>query len=90
MNSIKTLFIFCILAAVGYGVYVAVNRDSRVRLPLGVDQGWSKQVDVEIPQAGSVAPEFAGGFAGSEHAPGGPPTIGTGPGTAGVCYFPVD
>lgn len=55
MNSIKTLFVLGILAAVAYGVYVSINKNPAAKLPPEAEQGWSTGLNVEVPGAGSVA-----------------------------------
>jgi len=73
MNSIKTLFVLGILAAVAYGVYVSINKNPAGKLPPEAEQGWSTELNVEVPEPGAVAKSPAGPF-GSQA--GGPPTPG--------------
>ncbi len=75
MDSLKTVVIVCLLAAIAYGVYVTINKDQEAAvLPEGVD-GWpSGPPSVQLgPQ--SEAPPFSIGSPGDGTMPGDPPTM---------------
>ncbi len=93
MNSLKNLFIFAVLAAVGYGVYVSLMNDAPSSPPPGAEDRWAGPVDVEVPGAGTAPPFDAdtrvttGVVASSDNSPpvsdpgdpAGPPQVDFGP-----------
>ena len=70
MNSLKTLFVVAMLAAVAYGVYVTIN-NSPSTPPPEAPQDWSTSVDIQMPGLetesglGPIGGDLAGGTPGA-------------------------
>ena len=75
MDSLKTIFIIVVLAAIAYGVYVTINNDRRVTLSPEVTDGWpSGPPNVQLG-AQTEAPPFSFGAPGEGTMPGPPPAM---------------
>jgi hypothetical protein len=62
MNSLKTLVVVGLLAAVGYGVYVSITRNPRQGGDPGIASAWSANPKVQITGPGGTASQsLAGG-----------------------------
>ena len=51
MNFLKNLLIIAVLAAVGYGVYTSLTKNTEPGQPAGVAAGWPAAPKVELPSA---------------------------------------
>ena len=49
MNSLKTLVIVAVLAAVAYGVYMAITNETTFEEPEGIPPNWAVSPKIEIP-----------------------------------------
>lgn len=70
MNSLKPLLTVAVLAGIGYGAYVRINRDSGAPPPAGVAAGWDATPKVQMPEV-AMSP---GGTAPWSGTPTSPPT----------------
>jgi len=77
MNSLKPLFIVAVLAAVGYGVYVSINRKSTTDNTLEEAPRWGENPTAQIPGPEVATPTFPNGATTVTPAPTGQYTGGT-------------
>ena len=75
MDSLKTIFIIAILAAIACGVYVKINKDRQVTLSPEAADGWPSGPPVVQLGAQSEAPPFSFGAPGQGTMPGPPPAM---------------
>ena len=75
MDSLKTIFIIGVLAAIAYGVYVSINNDRQVTSSPEATDGWpSGPPNVQLG-AQTEAPPFSFGAPGEGTMPGEPPAM---------------
>ena len=65
MNSLKTLFVVAVLAAVAYGVYVSINRNPEAANVLDDAPAWPGSPKVQIPGPEAATPQFSDGTSGT-------------------------
>lgn len=89
MNSLKPLLTVAVLAGIGYGAYVRINRDVGAPPPAGVAAGWDTTPKVQMPDvamSGGAATPWSGGAA--QSAPPIAPSFGPGSGMPAVSTPP--
>lgn len=89
MNSLKPLLTVAVLAGIGYGAYVRINRDAGAPPPAGVAAGWDTTPKVQMPDvamSGGAAVPWSGG--GAQSAPPIAPSFGPGSGMPSVSTPP--
>jgi len=64
MNSIKTVFVVAVLLAIAGGVYISINNNPPTTPPPGTPEGWSNQLNIEMPGPGSATTQFPAGSGG--------------------------
>jgi lipoprotein-anchoring transpeptidase ErfK/SrfK len=75
MDSLKTIFVIGVLAAIAYGVYVKINNDQQVASSSEATDGWpSGPPDVQLGGQ-TEAPPFSFGAPGEGTMPGEPPSM---------------
>ena len=75
MDSLKTIFIMGVLAAIAYGVYVKINNDRQVTLSPDATDGWpSGPPNVQLGGQ-TEAPPYSFGAPGEGTMPGPPPAM---------------
>ncbi len=80
MNSLKSVFILAVLAAVAYGVYVTITRNPELsKGPATTAPGWP-EAKLQIPGPGAVTPEFPDASSGPVAMAGGGPAPQFAPG----------
>lgn len=81
MNTLRTILIFAVLGAVGYGVYATLNRKPIPAPPEAIPEDWDKGPQVSINNDGPSGPDLLGGSPMSNVGPGSaapPATVPTG------------
>jgi LysM repeat protein len=83
VNWLKTAVIVALLAALGFGVYIAINKNEEAAPPPGLAQQWSDSPSVQIPGPGASGFQFDASGSGATMSPSAAGVDGLGP-PAGV------
>jgi len=81
MNSVKTILVVAVLAAVAYMVYMSLNNNPADNPPMGVPQDATGPVPIQIPETGQTLPQSVATGGGAAPVSGYAPNGSAAPGT---------